>query len=382
MIVAIDGTTLCDARGGSGAGIEHYTWSIVLSLARTFPEHRFVVSVPHVLPASRRADLVSYPNIRLLRPFVPRIPFLSRHVLMPLALHLFRPDILFVPGGMPPFGWFGKTILTVHDLTIFEHPEWFPETSRHSLSTRLWVPRALKHATRLVAVSHSTKRQIERLFPGLEVKGEVIYPGVEMPPLEPAAGGEKDIVLCLSTIEPRKNLEMACRAFDRFLDAHPERAAATELVLAGAQGWKTEAVEAVIEEINRRWLQRAGVAVIARVGSVNEQEKWSLLHRASVFLFPSWDEGFGLPVLEAMAAGTPVICSNRGALPEVGGDAVLLVEPDDIQTIALMLAQSLLLPEGVQYLRDAGRERAKSFSWEATARGIMDVLRSSVATGG
>ena len=379
MVIGIDGTTLCDARGGSGAGIEHYTWSVVLSLAKNFPEHQFVVAVPGQLPAPRRAELASHTNVRLLQPWLPRIPFLSRHIFLPFVMQFSHPSLLFVPGGVPPFGWRGRVVLAVHDLAIFEHPEWFPQTSVRSCTTRWLVPRALPRAARLVAVSEATRRQIARLKPELLKRTEVVYPGVEIPTEH--VGNEtvqKDTVLCLSTIEPRKNLEIACRAFDKFLSAHPERASMTQLVLAGLPGWKTEAVETLIEEINNRWLARAGTIVIARLGFVNEQQKWSLLHQASVLLFPSWDEGFGLPVLEAMAAGTPVICSNRGALPEVGGDAVLLVEPDDIQTMALLLAQCLLVPEGVQYLRVAGKARAEEFSWKKTASELMRVFERAV----
>jgi glycosyltransferase involved in cell wall biosynthesis len=110
------------------------------------------------------------------------------------------------------------------------------------------------------------------------------------------------------------------------------------------------------------------------LGPVTEEEKWQLLARAACLLYPSFDEGFGLPVLEAMAVGTPVIASNRGALPEVGGDAAMYVEPQDTEAMSFALTQCLLVPEGTRVLKELGLKRASEFTWDRAARETMKIL--------
>ena len=112
------------------------------------------------------------------------------------------------------------------------------------------------------------------------------------------------------------------------------------------------------------------------LGPVTEEEKWYLLSGASCLFFPSFHEGFGLPILEAMSVGTPVITTACGAIPEVGGDAVIYVDPEDIEAMSFAIAQCVLVPQGAQYLREEGYRRAKSFSWQETAKKTIAVLRS------
>jgi glycosyltransferase involved in cell wall biosynthesis len=167
----------------------------------------------------------------------------------------------------------------------------------------------------------------------------------------------------------------AVKAFDLFLKDHPERAASVQYIIAGREGWHHKEVLQEIKRVNDEW-QNKSMAVIRYVGSVNEQEKWSLLQQSVGLLFPSWWEGFGLPVLEAMAVGTPVIASSRGALPEVGGDAAIYVEPDDTEQMALAIAQCVLMPDAMKELKESAKKRAAEFTWERTARETMKVIES------
>jgi len=292
-------------------------------------------------------------------------------------------DVLLCPDGHIPLGWTGKSVVVVHDLATYEHPEWFPGV-RSRWSAEWLYPRSLKRADAIVAVSEATRQQIARVFPGLEKKTRVVYHGVSVPVQEThlALGArESETIVFIGTLEPRKNLITAMRAFGVFLHAHPDRAATARFVLAGQKGWGAEPILAAMDEINAAWRSRAGANVIVWNGPVTEQEKWSLLRNAAALLFPSLWEGFGLPVLEAMAVGTPVITSDRGALAEVAGDAAMYVDPDDIGQIALAIAQAVLMPEAMQELREAGRVRASTFTWERaaeeTVRVVDDAMRVS-----
>ena len=122
--------------------------------------------------------------------------------------------------------------------------------------------------------------------------------------------------------------------------------------------------------MNSRWNE----PVIDHLGFVTEQQKWELLLQASAFLYPSLEEGFGRPVLEAMSAGTPVITTQRGAIPEVGGDTVLYIDPEDIEQMSFSLAQCLLVPEGMKEITQAAQDRAKGFTWQHCAKDVIDAI--------
>lgn len=381
MRIAIDARTMCDGGGGPGAGIEHYTWSVVFSLLRRFPKDRFLVFVPPVLSAVRRLELQgSCRNVRITT--VPSgVPVLGRQAVLPALAYAFRTEVLFVPTPHVPMLWRGPSVVTVHDMAIFTHPEWFPEGDATSVSTRKLVPDSLRRATRLVAVSSHTAQTLEAKIPGGADRTDVVYPGVTVPDHVTASERLRlpgEFVLCLGTVEPRKNLAAAIFAFHRFLSDHPERAKRARLVLAGKWGWKTDDVQSAMDAVNAAWQRVAPDHVVQSLGPVSEEEKWELLSRTSCLLFPSFEEGFGLPALEAMALGVPIVCSNQGALPEVVGDAAWMAPPDDAEQIALLLAQVMLMPEAVTELSREGLARAKQFTWEATADGIREAMEKAV----
>lgn len=351
MKIAIDGTTLHARDGSPGAGIEHYTRMISSAMVEVADGH----------------------EVRAFSP-IGRIPFVSRHLTVPLQARLFGADVLFCPSGHVPLGWTGRAVIVVHDLAIYEHPEWFPGTGS-SLDAR-----SIERAETIIAVSNATREQIGRLFPDAFMKTVVAYPGVTVPDgarSRPRAGSQ-DMVLFVGTIEPRKNLVNALAAFDAFLRMHPDRATSARFLLAGRTGWKAEPILEAISEMNAAWRKKAGGEVVQGLGYVSEGEKWDLYAQASCFFFPSWYEGFGLPVLEAMAAGTPVVTSNRGALPEVGGDSVMYVESDDVEQMALAIAQCLMMPEAMEEMIAGARARAREFGWERSAQGIVNTIQKDL----
>lgn len=383
MRIAIDGTTLCAPDGSRGAGIEHYSWSITTALLQAGESHEFFVSTPPGLSRIRRQELLEAgAQVTLLPSWGPKLSFVSRHAILPMRFLLRRPDVLFSPFGQIPLGWRGKSVVTVHDLAIYEHPEWFP--SQQSFATRVVVPNSLERASQIIAVSSATQQKLHELMPATAGNVHVVPEGVDLSEAYAALSQvdsastrfpfDRDFVLFLGTVEPRKNLLNAFRAFHAFLESRPEQASQVRFIVAGKKGWHTREIEEELVAINHAWKDAEPDGVIQLLGPVTEEEKWNLLARATCLLYPSWDEGFGLPLLEAMAVGTPVIASNRGALPEVGGDAAVYVDPEDIEAMSFALIQCLLVPEGVREIRELGIQRAAEFSWERAAQETLKIL--------
>jgi len=386
MVIVIDGTTICDKDGGHGAGIEHYSWSIVFALLRLPSVHEFVLVLPSVLSEPRVRVLlegVTRP-VKLIRVGSNTVPFLSRHILLPLRLLLSRPSVYFSPFGQIPYFWKGTSVVTIHDVAIYEHPEWFADLGNQDFSVRVSVPRSIQSAQKIIAVSESTKQHLEQVFPSSGEKTIVVMEGVSSiaEPMHEYASDrfpfDKDFVLFLGTIEPRKNIETAIQAFHLFLVNHPELAQTVRFIIAGKQGWGADAVLRLANEVNAAWQEAEPEGVIRFLGTVTEEEKWSLLRKATTFLFPSLYEGFGLPILEAMSVGTVVITTDQGALAEVGADAVISVDPFDAQGMSLALAQCLLVPEGVQFLCEQAWLHTRKFTWEKTAEETVRVLEQAV----
>jgi len=271
-------------------------------------------------------------------------------------------DLLHCPVGVAPARSRLPLVITVHDVMVLEHPEWF--TRANAIQQRLILPRALAAAARVIVPSGYTRA---RLLDTCDVDPAIvdIAPNGVGPMFRPAEasatvldrlGVERPYVLSVGTLQPRKNLVTALDAFARVVtDGAPHT-----LVVAGARGWRDEAVLAAL----RRPAARARVHVLGRV---TDEELVELYRGADCLLFPSLYEGFGLPVLEAMACGTPVICANRTSLPEVAGDAAVLVDPDDATAFAAALAEVLSSPARHAALAEAGLARAREFSWRRCA---------------
>ncbi|MFH1405230.1 MAG: glycosyltransferase family 1 protein [Patescibacteria group bacterium] len=379
MRIAIDGSTICDRSGGFGAGIEHYTWSMIFSMLHCDSGHDFYIQVPDYFPRHLEHELLSGKAVGKISRMPKRIPFISHHVLYPLWLKMKKIDVLFCPYGQMPFMCSTKTVVTIHDASIYEHPDWFPESASGHISAKYIVPQTIKRADALIAVSNATKDQLLRVFPEIEKEIFVVHEGVDLPNKIDDACLKKfnlvqNTILFIGTVEPRKNLVKAIGAFDRFLDSKPDNRLTTKFVIAGKMGWKTDEIQNKLLEVNGKWKAQVGHSVVSYVGVVSEAEKWALVSCADILFYPSQEEGFGLPVLEAMACYTPVICSSKGALAEIGGDAVMYVNPDDEDQMSLAIAQCLLVPEGTRLLRDAGIKRAKQFTWQKSAKQTLEII--------
>jgi glycosyltransferase involved in cell wall biosynthesis len=259
-------------------------------------------------------------------------------------------------------------VVTVHDLLPLRHPELF--TSETRAHTRLSLP-FVRRADRVLTNSEWTRGEVIDLL-GLPPERVATTPfGVaERFRPDPAAhdrvrerhGVAGPYVLCVGTREPRKNLVAALRAFERLARRRPD----VELVLAGGRGWHGEELERALAAVSDR---------VRTPGFVSDAELVDLYAAAACFVFPSLAEGFGFPVLEAMACGAPVVTSDNSALREVAGDAALLVDPHSSEAIAEALERVLEDPELRDDLRRRGLERRRAFTWEACADATVAAYR-------
>jgi glycosyltransferase involved in cell wall biosynthesis len=354
-----------DAPGGIGT----YVWEMFPALGDADPSMEvmpFRSSWPHDPP---RMWLGAQPSVvvpGVIRTLYPSWDLLGRPAL-PEALADAAVVHATNPAAVPPVRDGQRLVVTVHDLAFERFPGLFPRNWRWLY--RAGLRAAVKRADAILVPSKSTADD-------LCSRTSVDPSRVHVTPLAPALTTSDDdpadvlaqlditqpYVLSVGTIEPRKNLTRLVRAYRQVAPDVPHA-----LVLAGAPGWHAEELETE--------LARIGPGAIVRTGRVGEEQLDALYRGADAFVYPSLYEGFGLPVVEAMARGVPTITSNTSSLPEVAGDAALLVDPTDVSEIAEALARVLTDRALADDLRARGRARAATFSWAATARATLDVYR-------
>jgi glycosyltransferase involved in cell wall biosynthesis len=265
------------------------------------------------------------------------------------------------------------TLLTVHDLSFLRTPESAAPGLRGYLEVA--VKRSVKLATHVLADSQSTKDDLIELYATPEDKITVLYAGVSSA-FHPVTDsnqlmkvrkhyklGEKPFVLSVGTLQPRKNHVTLIKAFEQALSDSEYN-----LVLAGGQGWSYEEVH---ELVRSRGLQHR----VLFPGFVADEDLSALYSSADVMAFPSLYEGFGLPVLEAMACGVPVLASNTSCLPEVAGGAAVFVNPKNVEAMSDALLKLVSNVDLRKTLREKGFERVEQFSWQSSAVKLLGVYR-------
>lgn len=294
----------------------------------------------------------------------------------PRVAQSIRPDVWHSPHYTMPLRSTVPTVVAMHDLTFFDHPEW------HERSKVVYFRRMIAAATRRAdVVITGSNDAAEGLRTRFTLRGEivVVHHGVDHPRFAPFADDTVDraalerhgiaspYVAFASTIEPRKDVPNLVRAFARIAAAHPD----VQLVLAGGDGWGVAQARAAITA--------SGVATrILRPGYIDDATLAALFRRAEVIAYPSLVEGFGMPALEALASGTPLVTTSGGALEEVVGDAALLVPPGDSDALARALATALDDPSVATRLRAAGLARAATFTWERSIDAHVDAYRRAI----
>ena len=281
-------------------------------------------------------------------------------------------DVLHSPDFIPPRRGRWRSVITVHDLAFLRLPHLVTGQSRRYYGG---IRRAVQEADAIIAVSEATAHDLVELVDAAPEKVRVVYEAADptLGPMDPELaarmvrdryGLEQPYILFVGTIEPRKNLPMLLRAFSLIRKEFPAR-----LAIAGGRGWLSQDVF----DTAQRLALEDGVAFL---GEVPPGDLQPLYCAADALALPSLYEGFGLPPLEAMACGTPVVVSNRGALPEIVGEAGLVVRPDDPDDLAHGLGWVLGNTAFRQALISRGHARAATFSWPRAARETLAIYEA------
>jgi glycosyltransferase involved in cell wall biosynthesis len=364
LTIGIDASRTLPAQR---TGTEQYSVALIRALMALQTPHRWRLYGPGPPPA----DLLPLPPRWEWRamPF----PRLWTHLRLSWEMVRHRPDVLFIPAHVVPAIHPRATIVTIHDLGYLHFPDAHPALSRRylDLSTR-WSARA---ARRVIAVSAATRDDLVATLDVPAAKVSVVHHGVR--PVACLADSERrdrrerlgitqPYVLFVGTVQPRKNLQRLIQAFAHVVAAGlPHR-----LVIVGRMGWLTEPIRAEVVALDL-------TDRIHFAGYVPDDDLPALYCGADAFAFPSLYEGFGMPVLEALACGVPVVASDTTSLPEIVGDAGVLIDPLDEAAIGDALVRVLADASLRARLAVAGPERAAHFSWERCARETLAVLEGA-----
>ncbi len=363
MRIAVDARPL--ERESTGVG--RYLEGLLGAWTALFPDDEFHLLSPREvhLPAGLQGKVSVSPR----RSSLPGTVWLQAE-----AAHEARVDgceLLFGTLGILPARSALPGVVTVHDLTPLLFPEW--HTLRNRLGFSPFIASTVRVARAIACVSDATLRDLLARFPEAEGKATVVLNGFVPPP--PQADGDEgpgiegDYVLFLGTREPRKNLGRLVDAMESIWDRRP---AFPPLVVAGGSGWGTD-------DLARRLESSRHAGRVRLLGWVSPARATALLRGARLLAYPSLYEGFGLPALEAMAFGTPVVASSSSSLPEVVGDAGLLPDPRDASAIAAAIERAND-DEGFRAAaKELGPARAALFSWDGAARAMKVLFEGSLA---
>lgn len=377
MRIGIDCRTILDPARGEYAGVGHYTYYLVKALLERDRENSYVLFFNEGKDtrefAQENVTCVTFP----LGNYRRYLPVIYNHCIVSRVIAAQRLDVYHNPANTIPLCYFGASVITVHDMAIYRHPAWFP--GRQLFATLVTVPLSIRRARRIITVSDNTRHDVHQLFGTPYNRMKTVFHGVEnMSDRVPddrqvgdavrAAAARAPYFLFVGTIEPRKNLRRLIEAFALFLQANP--AAPHRLIIAGGKGWKYRRIFQAARRSDLR-------GRVEYAGYLNFDEKLFLLQRAHAFVFPSLYEGFGMPVLEAMSAGKPVITSNVGSIPELVIDRALLIDPYSKRSIAQAMETSIRNPELVESLKKVGKDIAGSCTWELCAKQTLEVYKEA-----
>lgn len=373
MRIGLDGIPLVELKTGVG----HYTFELARSLAKLSPADEFELITP-VRPQTLEDETEDHwpGNLGLVRPFVH--PLRVRWWTVGLPLYLSYSGLTLFHGTNYDLPLWGASVrvVTFHDLSLLLYPE--THEARLVERGRRRLPLIAHKASVIITPSESVRREVSE---HLHVSAEKIVaipeaarsffrplPFEETLETRKRLGVEDDFLLFVGTIEPRKNLMTLVRALEdalRSTDLRPQ------LVIAGRRGWLSDELFSYID--------RAGLQERIRfTGYVTESELRALYSSCLISIYPSLYEGFGLPTLEAMACGAPVITSRIPSMEETVSDAALLFNPESVNELAEAIARLLKNESERRALSEAGKRRAAQFSWEKTARATLNVYREAM----
>jgi glycosyltransferase involved in cell wall biosynthesis len=360
--------------GHKAGGARRVAINMLLEMARLRPDNEYFVlsncEHPQLYGTAIKQEVLACPR------FIPQLvwdQFIFPHIAVPLAARRIKPDVIYFTNNI--VSYFGNTpsVVFIMDMTPFIIPKSF--NYFHGVYQRHYFRFAIKKAKRIVTISENSKKDICR-FLNVDSKKITVIPlasnlgkRIKIDPgawnkLKERLGEFEPFILYAGAIHPRKNV---ARLIEAFSELKRSKSIPHKLVIAGVFRWKTKELIGTAAAVKAR-------EEVIFTGRVSDEELTLLYKSCDAFVYPSLYEGFGLPVLEAMSLGAPVITSNISSLPEVAGDAAVLVDPKSVKEMAEAMWRVLNDPSFAQKLREAGKERAKLFSWEETARRTLEIL--------
>lgn len=350
-------------------GVEHYAKQLILQLAQIDSQNQYILYL-RTKPEDWFLKLPSNFKIKILGYGIFEFPYLWTQIRLSFEMLFFPPDVLFVPAASLPLIHPKKSFITVHDVAWKIYPETFKILKLWYLEFTTWF--ACKYAHGLIAVSEATKIDLQKFYKVKADKIFVVYHGYEVHESSSSYQFEnhkiketlpEKYVVFLGTIQPRKNIIGLIDAFIALKKEQPELP--HKLVIAGRIGWKPEET---LEKFNN--------PDIFYIGHVTDNDRFSILKQASLYVLPSFYEGFGMPILEAFSVGTPVVTANISSMPEVAQDAAVYFNPKNITEIKKAMASVLNDKSLAQTLTDNGYRRLAFFSWHKCAIETLKVLTS------
>lgn len=358
MQIGFDSTPLLGQRSGVG----QYTSSLLDRLTQSRPDWQFHLYSNTPLNGVEP----SLPKAQRVEGYFPRSRFYWMHMVLPQIIRKYQPDLCHFPNNSAPLFCPVPYVITIHDVSLFRYSQYHPRSRIFAL--RLLLPLAARRATAVITVSHHARQELIDVLKLTPEKVHVIHEAAP-PHIQPVTNADRlkpiqqkyqlpqQFILYVGTIEPRKNLQRLIDAVGRL----HKQGLTPHLVMVGPNGWLMNgALEQTIADCGLN-------NYVHYLGYVPQEDLAGIYSLATLFAFPSLYEGFGLPPLEAMACGVPVLTSLHSSMSEVCGSAAYLVNPKDEADIAKGLRELLTQPELCDDMRRIGRERAQTFSWDRVA---------------
>jgi glycosyltransferase involved in cell wall biosynthesis len=375
MRIALNAQLLYFGESYRAAGISRYIAGLLQGVQASTGPDRFTAFTGNQAPpegfwhaAGFRSQAARLPTDR------PLVRILWEQIVQPWALAGCHAELLHSLAFVSPLAWRGPTVVTIYDLSFLRYPERFNAANRLYLTAM--TGRSARQARRVVAISQSTKDDVVRLLGVPADRVDVVRPSLESRFQPPAAaavaafraqrGLPERFILFTGTLEPRKNLGTLLEAYAASVPPVGD----LPLVIAGGKGWF---YRTIFETVQRLGLEKR----VLFPGFVSSAELPLWYGAADLFVYPSVYEGFGLPVLEALACGTPVVCSNTSSLPEAAGDAALLVDPADPAALAAGISRLLTDESLRREMRQRGLAHAAAFSQAEMGRRMLDVYHKA-----
>lgn len=369
MIIGIDGN---EANVKKRVGISEYAYQLLLQFSKfdsaRSRNNKFIIYLKDK-PLDSLPKANEQWEYRVLKPGKMwtqwRLP-------LDLYLHKPRPSVFFSMTHYAPRFTPVPTVISVMDVSYVRFPEMFTSSDLYQLQN--WTAYSVKNAKKVLTISNSSRDDIIKTYKTPEEKVVTIYPGIKnLTTLEPRVFGMNQLqskyhisdnfILFVGTLQPRKNISRLIEAFSKI-----ERKNDLQLIIIGKRGWQYEEILAAPEKFGV-------VEDVKFLENVPDDELNVFYQHAKCYVLPSLYEGFGLPVVEAMQRGCPVITSNISSLPEAGGDAALYVDPENVDDIAEKITKLINDKELREELIKKGKEQVKKFSWDKSAKDTLHILR-------